>query len=80
MFLKIHFVFFDYQEPLLFFMLDYIAVMGMFIFIGYYGYGRLKKRNKTKGRRKRKKAGFLSAALMRFMTFHKTDEFERRGI
>lgn len=47
MFLKTHFVFFDYQEPLLFFMLDYIAVMGMFVFIGYYGCGRLKKMRET---------------------------------
>lgn len=36
MFLKIHFVFFDYTEPLVFFMLDYIAVMGLFIAAGYY--------------------------------------------
>lgn len=36
MFLRNHFVFFDYDEPLFFFMLDYIAVMGLFVFIGYY--------------------------------------------
>ena len=36
MLLKIHFVFFDYDEPIFFFLLDYIAVMGMFIFIGHY--------------------------------------------
>ena len=36
MFLKMHFVFFDYTEPLVFFMLDYIAVMGLFIAVGYY--------------------------------------------
>ena len=36
MFLKKHFVFFDYTEPLVFFMLDYIAVMGLFIAVGYY--------------------------------------------
>lgn len=36
MFLKKHFVFFDYTEPLVFFMLDYIAVMGLFIIVGYY--------------------------------------------
>lgn len=34
--LKIHFVFFDYDEPLFFFLLDYIAVMGLFVFIGHY--------------------------------------------
>ena len=36
MLLKVHFVFFDYDEPLFFFLLDYIAVMGLFIFIGHY--------------------------------------------
>lgn len=36
MLLRSHFVFFDYEEPLVFFYLDYIAVMGMFIFIGNY--------------------------------------------
>ena len=36
MLLKIHFVFFDYDEPLFFFLLNYIAVMGLFIFIGHY--------------------------------------------
>ena len=49
MLLKVHFVFFDYDEPLFFFLLDYIAVMGMFIFVGHYmagflrWYGRKKK-------------------------------------
>ena len=36
MLLKNQFVFFDYDEPLILFLLDYIAVMGLFIFIGYY--------------------------------------------
>lgn len=36
MILRSHFVFFDYDEPLLFFYIDYIAVMGLFIFLGYY--------------------------------------------
>lgn len=36
MLLRSHFVFFDYEEPLVFFYLDYIAVMGLFIFIGNY--------------------------------------------
>ena len=29
-------LFFDYEEPLVFFYLDYIAVMGLFIWIGNY--------------------------------------------
>lgn len=36
MFLKIPFVFFDFEEPLIFFLLDYVAVMGLFVFIGHY--------------------------------------------
>lgn len=36
MLLRNQFVFFDFDEPLLFFYLDYIAVMGLFIFIGNY--------------------------------------------
>ncbi len=35
MFLRTPFVFFDYSEPLVFFFLDYIAVMFLFAFIGY---------------------------------------------
>lgn len=36
MFLKIQFVFFDFEEPLIFFLLDYAAVMGLFVSIGHY--------------------------------------------
>lgn len=36
MLLKYHFVFFDFDEPLIFFLLDYIAVMGLFVFAGHY--------------------------------------------
>ena len=36
MLLRSHFVFFDYEEPLVFFYLDYIAVMGLFIWFGNY--------------------------------------------
>ncbi len=36
MLLRSHFVFFDYEEPLVFFYLDYIAVMGLFIWNGNY--------------------------------------------
>ena len=35
-FLRIQFVFFDFEEPLVFFLLDYVAVMGLFVFIGHY--------------------------------------------
>lgn len=31
-----HFVFFDFDEPIIFFITDYIAVIGLFVFIGHY--------------------------------------------
>ncbi|MDO4325839.1 MAG: DUF4405 domain-containing protein [bacterium] len=36
MFLRIEFVFFDFEEGLIFFLLDYLAVMGLFVCIGHY--------------------------------------------
>ena len=33
MLLRSRFVFFDFEEPLIFFYLDYIAVMGLFILV-----------------------------------------------
>ena len=36
LFLQVHFVFFDYSEPVIFYILDYAAAMGMMIFLGYY--------------------------------------------
>ena len=36
MFLRIQFVFFDFEEPLIFFLLDYMAAMGLFVFVGHY--------------------------------------------
>ena len=33
---QVHFVFFDYEEPVIFFILDYMAAMGLFVWIGYY--------------------------------------------
>lgn len=36
MFLKIHFVFFDFNEPLIFYLADYLAVMCAFVCLGYY--------------------------------------------
>ena len=34
--LESHFVFFDYSEPLALFLLDYLAVMGLFVAVGYF--------------------------------------------
>ena len=49
MFLKIQFVFFDFGEPLFFSLLDYIAVMGLFVFVGHYIAQGMKWANKKRG-------------------------------
>ena len=36
MLLRYHFVFFDFEEPLALFLLDYAAIMGLFVGVGYY--------------------------------------------
>ena len=48
MLLKKQFVFFDFEEPLILFLLDYIAVMGLFIAAGHYLSKVLKKLRKRK--------------------------------
>lgn len=44
------FVYFDFGEPLFFFFIDYIAIMGLFVFIGYYVTSALKWLNKGMSR------------------------------
>lgn len=41
--LKTAFVFFDFEEPLVLFFLDYLAVMGLFAIMGYYAMKALQK-------------------------------------
>lgn len=36
LFLRSHFVFFDFSEPVIFFLLDHLAVMGLFAAVGYW--------------------------------------------
>ena len=36
MLVQTHFVFFDYSEPIPLFYLDYLAMMGMFVFAAHY--------------------------------------------
>ena len=43
MLLRNQFVFYDFEEPPVLFMLDYIAVMGLFVAIGHYFSVMLKK-------------------------------------
>ena len=45
MFMKIQFVFFNFEELLLLFILDYLAVMRLFVFIGHYASTIIKKIN-----------------------------------
>ena len=45
LFLRSHFVFFDFEQPLALFFLDYLAIMGLFVCCGYYG-GKLLKRGR----------------------------------
>ena len=33
--LRSHFVFYDYSEPVILFLIDYLSVMVMFVLIGY---------------------------------------------
>ena len=37
LFLRSEFVFMNYQEPVIFFYFDYVMILGLCIFIGYYG-------------------------------------------
>lgn len=48
MLLKSQFVFFDFEEPLILFLLDYITAMELFVFVGYYLSEALKKLQKRK--------------------------------
>ena len=49
MLLKNQFVFFDFDEPLMLFLLDYVAVMGLFVFIGHYLAEGMKKAARNTG-------------------------------
>ena len=46
MFLLIDYAFFDYDEPIILFFLDYLAIMGAFVFITYYSSKLSQKRKK----------------------------------
>lgn len=49
LFLKTRYVFFDFEEPLILFFLDYLAIMGLCIFLGYYLSEAMKHRARKKG-------------------------------
>lgn len=49
MLLKIKFVFFDYSEPLVFFILDYLAIMALFFIVGHYMGKLIGKKNEIGG-------------------------------
>lgn len=48
MFLKSHFVFFNFDEPLILFLIDYLAIMELFVFLGHYAVKLIKKTKKNK--------------------------------
>ena len=48
--LRTHFVFFDFDRPLILFFADYLAVMGMFIFFAYYA-GKFLRKGKSQRRK-----------------------------
>ena len=48
MFLRTPFVFFDFDEPIIFFFADYIAVMGLMIWLGYYISAILRQKNRNR--------------------------------
>lgn len=50
MLLRYHFVFFDFEEPLALFLLDYVAVMGLFVCVGHYAAKGLRKLQQSAGR------------------------------
>ena len=49
LFLRTHFLFLDPREPIVFFFLDYLAIIGLFVFIGHYLAGWLKRLDKRGG-------------------------------
>lgn len=46
--LRSHFVFYNYSEPVIFFLIDYLSVMALFTLIGYYVSQMLKKTKPTR--------------------------------
>ncbi len=49
MLLKNQFVFFDFEEPIILFLIDYIAIMGLFIAVGHYLSVLIKRLGKRSG-------------------------------
>ncbi|MGN8734989.1 DUF4405 domain-containing protein [Fusicatenibacter saccharivorans] len=52
LFLQTQFVFFDFEEPLVFFLLDYLTVMGLFVFSGHYAGQAVRRLSKSRKRAK----------------------------
>lgn len=51
LFLRTMFVFFDYQQPPLQFLAEYLAMMGLWIFLAHYGSKLLKRKRAERGNR-----------------------------
>lgn len=50
--LRTQFVFFDYEEPLFLLLVDYLAIMGLFVFVGHYLATALRGLGKKQARKK----------------------------
>ena len=50
--LRTQFAFFDYEEPLLLLLADYLAIMGLFVFMGHYVATALRSLGKKQSRKK----------------------------
>lgn len=50
LFLQSQFVFFDFEEPLIFFFLDYLAAMGLFVWLGHWLTKAMLRRQGKRGR------------------------------
>lgn len=57
LFLRTHFLFLDPTEPIVFFFLDYMAIMGLFVFVGHYLAKMLKQLDKNRQIKTRKGTG-----------------------
>ena len=58
------FIFFDEDEPIALFLLDYIAVMGLFVFVGHYFALLLKQIHKIKNKKTHKEDSFMQYATL----------------
>lgn len=64
LFLKTQFVFFDFEESLMFLIIDYLSIMGLFVYVGHYISLILKRVGKKK--KMKAKLAFLTIVILFF--------------